>query len=124
MRYWEQRRAELDRDLGWEAARLDLRKARFRWWQWRHRGHWVAVFRHWLIFKLKIKWKHVEPDYNPGSVHYGECFVSPTETIEEGFSDAFRVEWKPTVLRGDTLEGIAKIAAERKAKGLRNGQCP
>ena len=89
-----------------------------------YRRMWYATARHWWIFKIRNRF------IKPSTKRYdwrnergflvseeNNCYISPA------YPDPWECskEWKPTLLPGDTLEGIARISAERKAKRLRDG---
>lgn len=112
--------------IGWAAVRKDLRRVRFRWWQWRYRrAHWAQI-RHWWIFKAGNKWLFrvkLAELYPPEPVLFPIDLGSRNETLWE-FRPECKKEWVPTLLPGDTLEGIQKIAKERIEAGIWIGKCP
>jgi hypothetical protein len=59
-----------------------------------------------------------EADIMPGFGIPREIYIAFPTVVHIGDSRF------PTLLEGDTLEGIAKIADERKAAKLRDGRCP
>lgn len=135
MKYWAKRRADLmvgDGGQWRDYGRASLEAVKIHWWQlgeWRHA---VARIRHWWIFKIRVPLHKTWKIRNWGIPHWeinppieGARFKSCNEVPLDLGSPApileSSKEWIPTLLPGDTLEGIAQISAERKAKGLRDG---